>query len=289
MKTNLILFICVLLSITAFSQTIIVLQPGSNGIDAHVDDYNPGNTDNNYPVINAGYNTVGGIPTLSHNFMQFDLSSIPTGATIVSAKLSLYNVTGASHSFSTSNDELLSKVTQSWNESTVTWLNQPSFSMVDTIEIGNTNIQTADKPNINIQSFVQDWVNSPASNYGMVMHLLDEPGNLGRFQSYASSDNADSTKRPKLEIVWNSCSTGLVDLSKDDSQISVFPNPVTDLLHISGYTGDIQSLFIYNMLGQKVMESKNSAAINTSSLDKGFYIIEVRTNSMVHSAKFLKN
>jgi hypothetical protein len=266
-----------------------VLQPdGSDGKDAHFDNNIPNTPDNNYPVINAGYNTVGGNPTLSHNLLQFNFSQIPTGATVVSATLSLWHSTLVAHSTSNQNEELLAKVTQAWTESTVTWNNQPTFSSTDTIHIGTTNIGD-DKPNINITSFVQDWVNNPSANYGMCMHLVDEPGALGRFQSYASSDDADSTVRPKLVVVWNNCApTAVNEIEPNDFAVSIFPNPANSMLHIKTSNNQNTNVVVYDMLGNKMFEIKNTASIDVSGFATGFYLVQVSTKEFSKTLKFMK-
>lgn len=265
------------------------LQPGiKDGIDVHVDDLNPNTTDNLTPIFNAGYNTVGGTPTLSHNYLQFDLSSIPAGSTVVSATLSLTHSSAVAHSTSTDNAELFAKVTQQWYENTVTWNNQPSFSSTDTIHIGTTNIGD-DKPNINLLSFVQDWVNNPNTNNGMVMHLVDEPGTLGRFQSYASSDDADSSARPKLVVVWVSCNeTGVKEISQYNFSVNVFPNPANDVLNIQSNSGNALNAIVYDMLGNKILEAKTTNAVNVKELAQGFYLVNVQENNFSKTFKFIK-
>lgn len=267
----------------------LTLQPGiKDGIDVHIDDLNPNLADNLTPIMNAGYNTVGGIPTLSHNLLQFDLSSIPAGSAVVSATLSLTHSSTVAHSASSDNAELLAKITQQWYENTVTWNNQPTYSTTDTIQIGSTNVGD-DKPNINLLSFVQDWVNNPLNNFGMVMHLVDEPGTLGRFQSYASSDNPDSSARPKLVVEWLSCtSTSVEEISANNFSANVYPNPATDELHLQTTDGGMINAIIYDMLGNKISESKNVAVVNVKSLSAGFYLVNVSENGVSKTLRFIK-
>ena len=270
------------------NQTTTLQPDGSDGKDAHVDNYNPNNTDANYPVINAGYNTVGGTPTQSHNFIQFNLSSIPTGSTIVSASLSLWHSTIANHSTSTNNEEIFSKVTQAWSESTVTWNTQPSFSSTDTVHIGTTTIGD-DKLNINLASFVQSWVNTPAVNYGMVMHLDDDPGSLRRYQSYASSDDANATTRPKLVVVWNTCAeTGIQETTTNQLQVGIYPNPANNQLQILLQDGGTADVAVYNMLGSKIIEAKKVSLINVNELSAGFYLLNVSANGISKTLRFVK-
>jgi hypothetical protein len=256
-----------------------VLQPGSSGFDAHVDDYTPNDNFEPYPNINSGYNTVGGTPTLSRNFIKFDLSSIPAGATILNAKLSLYHGSGT-HSASTANEEVLAKVNADWDEATITWNNQPAFSSRDTVHIGNTNTSTDDKLDINLLGFVQSWVNNASTNFGVVMMLQDEPGTLGRFQTYASSDFADSAKRPKLVIDWQTCNVGINELSNSVDAIALYPNPATGATEITLRTNEpIKQVVIRDLSGREITRisgvAENQVTFSTENLSSGLYLVEV--------------
>lgn len=71
--------------------------------------------------------------------------------------------------------------------------------------------------------------------------------------------------------------------------VNVFPNPVTDVLNITGATA-VVSVDIYNVLGKKVMSFKevNSGTINLSSLAKGLYIAKLNTESGSKAVKIIK-
>jgi subtilisin family serine protease len=59
-------------------------------------------------------------------------------------------------------------------------------------------------------------------------------------------------------------------------QLSVYPNPATDKLHLTNLDGDIQSISIYNTAGQLVLQHAVNGnpliEINVTSLPKGFYV-----------------
>jgi hypothetical protein len=59
-----------------------------------------------------------------------------------------------------------------------------------------------------------------------------------------------------------------------NSDISVFPNPVNDLLNIETSIG-IQSVQIFNLQGQKVLSS-NQKQINVSELPAGIYLVRIQ-------------
>ena len=78
-----------------------------------------------------------------------------------------------------------------------------------------------------------------------------------------------------------------VDL-KDDINIVLYPNPVQNTLQINALNS-IDSIEIFNLLGQKVMEQKGSNAINVRSLSKGNYIVKIfQENETVSTKRFIK-
>lgn len=75
-----------------------------------------------------------------------------------------------------------------------------------------------------------------------------------------------------------------------ESQFSLFPNPVIDVLHIQS-KGDsvIDSVAIYNYMGQLVLTTKPTAAgVDVSGLSKGVYVLKATTNNGTTVTKFVK-
>lgn len=76
-------------------------------------------------------------------------------------------------------------------------------------------------------------------------------------------------------------------------QLSVYPNPVTDKLHIVNPDGNIQTVSVYNASGQLVLQTAVSSSpileINVSSLPNGFYIgTATLNNNQMTTFKFVK-
>ncbi len=75
--------------------------------------------------------------------------------------------------------------------------------------------------------------------------------------------------------------------------ISLYPNPATDVINISVGSELPDAYVIYNSLGQTVAQSKISGeanlAINTSAYSNGIYFVKVTKGNQEKTLKFVKN
>lgn len=171
----------------------VTIQPDATaGKDSYVLGVFP---DNNYGTSTnmvVGYDSNGYRETL----IQFDISGIPIGADITSAKLGVIvqNVGGAGYSFN------ISTISQSWSESSVTWNTKPSSSAPsETVTIpahANGSLLEWEVKNI-----VQKWVDETYVNNGFKFHRTENEINW--ILSLYTSDDTTSTNRPKLIVTYN--------------------------------------------------------------------------------------
>ena len=74
-----------------------------------------------------------------------------------------------------------------------------------------------------------------------------------------------------------SCTTSLQFAAKK-SNPTIYPNPAEEYFTIGGEinTGDIESIFIWNLQGRKILKNKyNGESINISTLPPGLYVVEL--------------
>jgi hypothetical protein len=111
--------------------------------------------------------------------MRFELNTIPPGSTVQSATLYLYSdpayTSGklSNQSLTGSNTIYFQKVTQAWDAATVTWNTQPTTTTTNRVWVAASSSAT-ENITVNITTLVQDMINNPSGNYGLMMLLENE-------------------------------------------------------------------------------------------------------------------
>lgn len=141
---------------------------------------NTGDTSQTEIVSEAWTCNSMGYPTCNFRaILKYDVSSIPSDATVTSAKLYLYakpNASNGDHvnpTYGTANASLFQKVTQPWTTTGTGWLNQPATTTISQKTLPQS---TSNQQNyiVNVTDFVQGWVAHPETNYGAMLRLKDE-------------------------------------------------------------------------------------------------------------------
>jgi len=157
------------------------------------------------PEIDAAAWTYGGTPIWARAALQFDLGSIPSGATIYSAKLTLFSNPTPSNgnlstaNFGTDNSMFIQQITASWDPTAVKWYNQPQATATGQISIPTTSQPFLDLTNIDVTNMVKGMVQNNAS-YGFLLRLQNETYYSSRI--FCSSKYSDVTKHPKFVIQY---------------------------------------------------------------------------------------
>ena len=180
------------------------LQPGNNPNEIDYINSDIGHTDQTAPELNAGAWTWNGIPGELRAAFQFDLSSIPANATIISAKLTLYsnptpiNGSAVAANFGTNNAFYLRRITSAWDAFTSTWATQPPTETTDQILIPHTSAAFLDLVDIDVKNLIGRMRSN--GNYGFKIQLQNEVHYNNR--NFCSSKHADSSKHPKLVVIY---------------------------------------------------------------------------------------
>ncbi len=80
--------------------------------------------------------------------------------------------------------------------------------------------------------------------------------------------------------------TGLADV--EEGGITIYPNPVKDVLHIDMVDSNDIQVEIYNTAGDKLVDVRNKNRISVSRLSSGVYFVKVITDKGVYSKKLIK-
>jgi hypothetical protein len=129
--------------------------------------------------------------------VRFDLSSIPSNATIGSATFSIY-LYGCGIYSQTIDDLNIGRNKGSWEESTVNWSNKPSF---DTSTVLNKTAPCSSDDqyhNYSIKSFVEGWMAGTFPNYGIVLYGDEAPSES--WIKFFSPKEDNTRPDPKLVI-----------------------------------------------------------------------------------------
>lgn len=98
--------------------------------------------------------------------------------------------------------------------------------------------------------------------------------------SHVARDYATLTLSPALAVD---------DLSLTTNKVSLYPNPVKDVLNFTN-TDKIKSIKIFDATGKQMPATKNVSNLNVSSLGKGVYFVEVeKLDGTIDYEKFIKN
>jgi MYXO-CTERM domain-containing protein len=223
--------------------TTVTLQQGVNGyagtVDTYIDEFVPAGTFGTLDRMEIRYYDPGtGLSEHMIGLLKFNLTSIPTTATVTSAKLTLYNTRANSNS---ANDVLvLDKVTSAWND-THTW----SMGVPTGVASGVTcpslaaYTMTPNPPETfvittGLGALVQGWVNNPASNLGMKFYCTT---NLNL--RFGTSEFSFPQYRPALEITYSTGGTPPADTTPPS--LTITPPPATALsspLTVTGTASD---------------------------------------------------
>lgn len=149
--------------------------------------------------------TVNGASYTGRAAIKFDLSSIPSTATITSANLFLYSNTPPQNgnlidaNFGTNNSLWLQRITAPWTPATATWTNQPTVTTTGQLDIPTTTQSVLDL-NLDVKTLVSSMVNTN-TNYGFILRLQNETMYNSRM-FVASYHPTKADKRPKLVVTY---------------------------------------------------------------------------------------
>jgi K319-like protein len=194
-------------TVSVFVSTI-KLAPSKNPLEGRTDNIN--NTFGDaYDFLITSW-TVGGVPSNTRSYLEFDQRSIPAGAIITSAKLYLFQTAyptagpngpggyATADNSGTANAYHIRRVTSAWSPSTMTFLTQPSNTLIDEVIVPQTN-HAFQNDTLDVSQLVRDM--QANTNYGFEFGLENEI--YYNTRAYASSLDPNPALHPRLVIVYH--------------------------------------------------------------------------------------
>jgi hypothetical protein len=283
-------------SIPTASDSCFTLKPNSiDGKDAFLRSLSPTTNYGAHPDFASIAWTFSSSPVVVRSLIDFDLSSIPQGATIDESYLNLYtSTTSANNSHSTmsgSNASTISRVITPWSENTVTWSNQPQATSQNEVTL-SASTNPDQNYSVNVTNLVQDMIDNMANSHGFLFQLVTEQ--QFRKMVFASSDDPDTELHPELTVCYTKSTVSVTENGEQEKNVLVYPNPTSRelLVDLSALEGQEYSIVISNSLGQPVYKKVtrlNVVQIDVANMARGLYMLHISGNERLFQHKIMLN
>lgn len=128
----------------------------------------------------------------------------------------------------------------------------------------------------------------PNDIYNTVCIEVDDE-NLAQNNQYPYS-NWDITHYHTAYIFTNDAvQCTLSTLSFSQSNIKVYPNPVSDILYFDSDNSVIEKIILFDLSGRKILEQNEVNSISVAHLQKGNYILKIFSDKGVQTEKVIIN
>lgn len=176
-----------------------------------------------------------------------------------------------------------SEIDDNWSESTVTWNTVPTTgSNIVTIPLSSSKGY--------YEWDVTSYVVEQFSNDKIISILIEDFEAANQTISFNSKEAGGNFP----ELIINTVDIDPLSVSNLDGEkqlISLYPNPVTDILNIKIKTGEINKISIFDLTGRGLYtgyRTKKNSQINVDWLKNGIYFLKVETGIGSHLLNFIK-
>lgn len=153
------------------------------------------------PDQNFGDNTILYLFTpdwdMAITLVKFDLSSLPSDAVVIEATMWL-NLVGSSGDDEATFGVYL--ITSPWDEAAITWNSASDLTTSITGISSNMDDDLGWKSISGVGDYVQNWINDPLTNYGLMLRPLNESSTWER--NFHSRESDVPSLRPYLEVTY---------------------------------------------------------------------------------------
>jgi hypothetical protein len=171
----------------------------------------------------------------------------------------------------------------SWTEDGITWSNQPEY----TSEIATASSITVGYINWTVTEFaaIQN------GGDGILTICVKDPEETSNGIDFYSKENGEN--EPVLTVVKKATLTS-IDLIGEGGSVSVYPNPVTDVITISTKNKSLSSVSVFDFTGRLIAQvqvdnSQNEIVLDVNDFEKGVYLIKLESQNASETIKVMKN
>lgn len=208
--------------------------------------------------------------------MKFDLSSIPSGVTIIDATLKIYKY-GNYNGYTKSDVYEVYKATKEWDENGASWIKSTSSLNWDIYggDYESTALSSFSYDgsyngwfDFSVTSAIKDFIDNPSINYGLIVLV---PGGVDSVydnqtkdqESYFhSSEASDESLRPKLTVTYDPGTSTM----QNDIKIAIHENYKVTIINMQGRK--VASFMLNDIKQLNQMKA---------SLSSGIHIINITT------------
>lgn len=211
-------------------------------------------------------------------YLKFDLNTIDLeGVEIGKGVMRLYaNKTDPCAIIASESDD-------NWSESTITWSNAPiSGSQIAKVDIGYENIF--------YEWDITSYLKTQNEQDGIVSVCLEDMDGANEDVFFNSKEANEY--HPELVIIADKAISAIVNTIsiKKDMNLSVYPNPASNVLNVKTNQGSFNHLIISDLTGNQVITLSNidsSKSINIEQLKNGIYILRAVSSFGSVTRKFV--
>ena len=131
------------------------------------------------------------------------------------------------------------------------------------------------------------WQALPNNTNAEIMDLVRRSAS-----QYNNPDNLVGHGIPDLQLALETGQSEAAN-SNDDASISIFPNPVNDLLYVNYLPEEaIVVVYIYSILGKRINSytiSKENNSMDLSAFSNGLYVVQIQTEEFSKTYKIVKH
>lgn len=169
-------------------------------------------------------------------------------------------------------------------------LNQiQSLDLSNNTELIDVDVRWNDLTFLNIRNGTNSTIASMTASFNNLLNCV-EVDDAFNAENNLPPYNTASWHIPNNAVFSNDCTTIGIDDLANNINLSVYPNPVFNVLNIHNNSNlHIVKVNTYNQLGKLIIKSNSGSTINVSKLNKGIYFLKIKlSNGKTISKKIIK-